>query len=109
MASLVDEHPELELVTPPSLSICCFRYRPPDASDDERLDRLNERIMTEVQVGGRAYLSNAILRDRFVLRACIVNFRTEAGDVRALLEEVVSVGRRLAEQAPARVPEQARG
>ncbi len=29
MGSLVDERPELELVTPVSLSICCFRYMPP--------------------------------------------------------------------------------
>ena len=112
LAALVEDHPELELATPPSLSICCFRYVPRDADrDDATIDRLNERIMTELQVGGRAYLSNAILHGRFLLRACIVNFRTEASDVRALLEEVVMLGRRLAGagSTPTRVPEQARG
>lgn len=110
MAALVEEHPELELATPPSLSICCFRFVPPgEPHDAQALDRLNEQIMTEVQVGGVAYLSNAILRGLFVLRACIVNFRTEASDVRALLDEVVAVGRRLTEHAGARVAERAGG
>jgi aromatic-L-amino-acid/L-tryptophan decarboxylase len=63
--------------------------------DDEYLNRLNERLMTELQVDGRAYLSNAILRGRFVLRACIVNFRTEATDVQALLDVVVDIGGRV--------------
>ncbi len=67
--------------------------------------------MTEVQVGGRAYLSNAILHGRFFLRACIVNFRTEASDVVALLDDVVDVGRRLHQEMrpAARVPEEAHG
>ncbi len=96
MGFLVEDHPELELATPVSLSICCFRYVPPDGRrNDAYLDRLNERIMTEVQIDGRAYLSNAILHGRFVLRACIVNFRTEAVDVEALLATVVEIGRRL--------------
>jgi glutamate/tyrosine decarboxylase-like PLP-dependent enzyme len=97
---LVDPHPELELAAPVSLSICCFRYVPRDLdregdAREEYLDHLNERIMTEVQVGGRAYLSNAVLRDRFVLRSCIVNFRTEENDVREMIDAVVEMGRRL--------------
>ncbi|MEX2556824.1 MAG: pyridoxal-dependent decarboxylase [Actinomycetota bacterium] len=96
MGSLLEDHPELELATPVSLSICCFRYVPPHGRrEDGYLDRLNERLMTEVQVDGRAYLSNAILHGRFVLRACIVNFRTEASDVEALLTAVVELGQRL--------------
>ena len=98
---LVDAHPELELATPVSLSICCFRYVPGDLdlrgdARERYLDHLNERIMTEVQVGGRAYLSNAVLRGRFALRSCIVNFRTEEADVRELIDTIVETGRALA-------------
>ncbi|TMK22097.1 MAG: aspartate aminotransferase family protein [Actinobacteria bacterium] len=100
MGELVVQHEELELATPVSLSVCCFRYVPaglaPDAAGREAyLDHLNERIMTEVQVDGRAYCSNALLRRRFFLRACIVNFRTEEPDVRALVDVVIEIGRRL--------------
>jgi hypothetical protein len=78
------------------LSICCFRYVPPDLpigdGREEYLDLLNERLMTEVQQGGRVLFSNAVLRGRFVLRACIVNFRTEAEDLDAVLDVAAEVG-----------------
>lgn len=97
LGDLVAERPELELVTPPSLGVCCFRFVPGDLSltGDAReayLDRLNARLMTDVQLDGRAYCSNAVLGNRFVLRACIVNFRTEAEDVEALVEVVCELG-----------------
>jgi glutamate/tyrosine decarboxylase-like PLP-dependent enzyme len=97
LGELVEEHPELELMTPPSLSICCFRYAPEPLRGDERaLDALNERLMTAVQRDGRVYCSNAVLDGRFCLRACIVNFRTEAERLELLVDVVVEQGRRLA-------------
>jgi hypothetical protein len=71
---------------------------------EDYLNELNERIMTEIQLDGRAYCSNAILGGRFVLRACIVNFRTEAQDVDALLDLTVELGARL--DADLRPPDQ---
>ena len=100
MGELVVADDELELATPVSLSICCFRFVPrgltlEGTARERYLDHLNERLMTEIQVDGRAYLSNAVLRRHFYLRACIVNFRTEEPDVRALLDVVVEIGARL--------------
>lgn len=96
LAELVTEHDDFELMTPPSLSICCFRYAPPHlVGDDERLDRLNERVMTAIQADGRTYCSNAVLGGRFCLRACITNFRTEGQDLELLLEVAVEHGERL--------------
>jgi glutamate/tyrosine decarboxylase-like PLP-dependent enzyme len=95
----VEEHPSFELVCPVGLSICCFRYVPPDLPPgegrDEYLDLLNERLMTEVQQEGRVFFSNAVLHGRFVLRVCIVNFRTEADDLDAVLEVAIETGARL--------------
>ncbi len=93
------ERPEFELVCPVGLSICCFRYVPPDLpaaeGRDEYLDVLNERLMTESQQEGRVFFSNAVLGGRFVLRVCIVNFRTEADDVEAVLDVAAEIGGRL--------------
>jgi aromatic-L-amino-acid/L-tryptophan decarboxylase len=97
LGELVDEHPDFELMAPVSLSICCFRYAPPALrGDDEALDRLNERVMTAVMGDGRVYCSNAVLNGRFCLRACIVNFRTEAEHLELLLEVAAEHGERLA-------------
>jgi glutamate/tyrosine decarboxylase-like PLP-dependent enzyme len=107
LADRVEAHDAFELATPARLSICCFRFAPPDLAKgtdgvEGYLDRLNERIMTEIQADARVYISNAVLGERFVLRACVVNFRTEAQDMDAVLEVAEEIGTRLdAELRPA--------
>jgi aromatic-L-amino-acid decarboxylase len=97
LGRLVEEHPSFELMCPVSLSICCFRYAPAALrGDDDALDRLNQRIMTAVMGDGRVYCSNAVLNGRFCLRACVVNFRTEAEHMELLLEVAAEHGDRLA-------------
>lgn len=100
---------DFELLAPVSLSICCFRYLPAELraklkeaeSEEEReaaeseLDRINTRVMHKVQRGGRAYVSNATLRGRFSLRACITNFRTTRADLDATLDVIRAAAREL--------------
>ena len=43
---------------------------------ESELDQLNTRVMHEVQRSGHAYVSNATIKGKFALRACIINFRT---------------------------------
>jgi hypothetical protein len=45
---------------------------------------------------GRVYPSNAFVDGRFVLRACIVNFRSEADHIEALIDLAVTIGDGLA-------------
>jgi aromatic-L-amino-acid decarboxylase len=102
LAQCIQQAPDFELLAPVDLSICCFRYVPAAirerfekaTNDEERrfveseLNRINELIMRRVQRGGRAYLSNAMLRGRFALRACIINFRTTRADIDLTLDTV---------------------
>jgi aromatic-L-amino-acid/L-tryptophan decarboxylase len=99
MGERVEEMQDFELSAPVGLSICCFRYAPPDlpegAEREEYLNVLNERLMTDIHLDGRVFCSNAVLEGRFVLRACIVNFRTEAEDVDAVLDVAAELGAKL--------------
>jgi len=93
-------HDELETVgQPPELSIACFRYVPRELRGNRGaeayLNSLNERLMAELQLGGRVFPSNAVIDGRFAIRACIVNFRTEVADLDALVDETIAHGRRL--------------
>jgi aromatic-L-amino-acid/L-tryptophan decarboxylase len=101
---LVEQSEDFELLAPVELSICCFRYVPADLRArlriakeaeaieiNDQLDKLNTRIMNAVQTGGRAYLSNASVRGRFGLRACITNFRTTCADIEETIEVVREV------------------
>ena len=67
------------------------------------LDRLNERLMGAIMADGRVYCSNAVIDGRFGLRACIVNFRTEAEDVERLLAVAAELGGEL-QAAAGRAP-----
>ncbi len=99
MADTVRSHPELALETQ-DLSITTFRYVPTDlrsqigAAETERhLDALNRTLLDRLQRGGEVFLSNAVINERYLLRACIVNFHTDRHDVEATAEIVARVGR----------------
>jgi len=96
---LFEAHPECEARSL-GLSITTFRYVPPeltagDARSESYLDELNEALLARLNGGGEAYLSNAVVGGRFLLRSCVVNFRTSLEDVEALPEIVVRHGREL--------------
>jgi aromatic-L-amino-acid/L-tryptophan decarboxylase len=61
----------------------------------EYLNQLNEAVLARTQQEGRVYLSNAVLDERFLLRACVVNFRTTSAHVREVPEIVADAGRRV--------------
>ena len=86
-------------MSPVTLSIACYRYVPDGLPDregrDGYLDLLNERLMGEIRRAGPSFPSNAEIGGRYCLRACIVNFRTEADDLDVLLDTTVALGRRL--------------
>jgi glutamate/tyrosine decarboxylase-like PLP-dependent enzyme len=93
----VGNHGELEPYRQ-NLSIATFRYRPAARQgrgdlDEEYLNALNQEILNRIQVGGEAFISNAVVDGRYYLRACIVNFRTTEADVRAVPGIVVKIGR----------------
>jgi glutamate/tyrosine decarboxylase-like PLP-dependent enzyme len=108
MAAAVDRHPELQLTTQ-DLSIATFRYVPPDLRAgigeplvEAHLDALNRTLLDRLQRGGELFVSNAVVGGRYVLRACIVNFRTSRADVEAVPEVVARAGRAVdAELRPA--------
>jgi glutamate/tyrosine decarboxylase-like PLP-dependent enzyme len=102
----VTDAPDFELLAPVELSICCFRYVPPRVRQEletagsqraaqlnESLDELNARVMHSVQRGGRAYFSNAVVRGRFALRVCVVNFRTTKADIDEMLQVIRDAAR----------------
>ena len=101
MYETAEAHLELEAVTH-NLSITTFRYVPKDLRERrdepdvaEYLNELNTAIVTEMQANGAVFLSNAVLDKRYVLRACIVNFRTTERDARMACEVAVTEGRKL--------------
>jgi aromatic-L-amino-acid decarboxylase len=92
---------ELELMAPVELSAVCFRYRGTGEASDETLNRRNAAILKRVVERGRVYFSNALLRRRFCLRACIVNHRTTDADIDAVVAEVLASAKETREHSEA--------
>jgi aromatic-L-amino-acid/L-tryptophan decarboxylase len=95
----VSAHPELEACTQ-ALSIATFRFVPPDLTDsvgvagtEDYLNELNRELLERIQSSGEAFVSNAVVHGRYLLRACIVNFNTREIDVDALPDLVARIGR----------------
>jgi len=98
---LAEKHPELEAVTQ-HLSITTMRYVPPEFRIDTTasqvfLNKLNEALVNELQHGGEVFLSNALVRQQYCLRLCIVNFRTSKKDIEDTIAIIVREGRRVYE------------
>ncbi len=92
----VREAPDFELLSPASLSVVNFRYRPADRSLDEAtLDDLNERIAEAISQSGEAHVPTTRVHGRTALRACFLHYENDAGDV----EHLMSLVRRLGQAA----------
>ncbi|GMV03901.1 MAG: L-2,4-diaminobutyrate decarboxylase [Gemmatimonadota bacterium] len=91
-------HPAFEAAGT-GLSITTFRYVPEALQDrvgrpdvEGYLNDLNKEIQARLERGGEVFVSNAVVGGRYLLRACIVNFRTDEADVRAIPHVVARVG-----------------
>jgi aromatic-L-amino-acid/L-tryptophan decarboxylase len=77
---------DFEMLAPVELSVFCFRHKPEGFAGD--LNEWNERVLLELQRQGGSYLSNAMVRGKFALRGCVLNYRTTERDMEILLEDV---------------------
>ncbi len=91
LASLVSDHPLLELMAPVPLSIVCFRFAPPGAPP-QTLDQVNGEIVAELQESGVAAPSTTRLKGALVIRANITNHRCRREDLEVLVAAVVAAG-----------------
>ncbi len=86
--------PEIEIVAEPQVTVVAWRWVP-EGADEAELDALNQRLLERINRRQRVYLTATRLRDCFVIRICVLSFRTHADrmeaalkDIRAALEEM---------------------
>lgn len=85
------------------LSITTFRYVPPELKSQSGeketetwLNHLNQAILNRIETSGDFFVSKAIIRSKFALRLCIVNFRTTEKDIDPFPAYVRKIGQELA-------------
>ncbi|MEQ8764465.1 MAG: aminotransferase class I/II-fold pyridoxal phosphate-dependent enzyme [Planctomycetota bacterium] len=82
----IRELPGIEIVAEPQLSVVAFRHRPEGMPDGKDLDAHNATVLERVNAGGRVFLTGTRLSGGFVIRFCVLSFRTH----RDRMEEAVS-------------------
>jgi glutamate/tyrosine decarboxylase-like PLP-dependent enzyme len=85
LADRIDAEPLLERMAPVALNIVCFRFRRGDDIDQAE-------IAADLQEAGIAAPSTTTIGGRVVIRAAIVNHRTRADDISALVDGVIVAG-----------------
>ncbi len=93
-AQQLETVPGIEIVAHPQLSVTAFRYHRQGCTEEQSND-LNRRLMQGVNERKRVYLTHAWLGGRFVVRICVVSFRTHLDRLRACLEDIRSEVARL--------------
>jgi len=101
LADVVRSEPAFELVTT-NLSIVTFRYVPPElrhrtreAAVEQYLNALNQALLDASQKAGAVFVSNAVVRGMYLLRACVVNFHTSMADVEMIPALLAPLAREL--------------
>ena len=79
--------PGIEIVAGPQLSIVAFRLVQPGL-DAEALDRLNRDLIARVNARQRIHISGTVLGGSFVLRICVLSFRTHLERLDEGLEDI---------------------
>ncbi len=95
LEEVVEASPDLELLAAGPLTSVCFRYVPASLrGDDDALDQLNQAIMSDVQLGGRAFLAGTDIHGRFALRSCALHYELDETHVAAIVDAVRDAGHR---------------
>ena len=78
---------ELEVVTDPQLTVVVFRLVRAGLTD-EQIDDLNIRLRDAINSSRRVLLTPTRLQGRYVIRICILSFRTHRDRIEACLAEI---------------------
>jgi glutamate/tyrosine decarboxylase-like PLP-dependent enzyme len=100
LAVCVEAADDFELVSAPVLSICCFRFVPPDFDTgaeqaEDYLNTLNHAVEMALAEDGRALVSGTELNGTRVLRACIASHPVTQDSVEETLFLLRHFGREL--------------
>ncbi|HTC50665.1 MAG TPA: aminotransferase class V-fold PLP-dependent enzyme [Steroidobacteraceae bacterium] len=92
IAAVAREHPNLELLMEPTLSICCFRYVGPGID----LDRLNRQLHRRMVRENRNIPSTTQVNGKLALRPCFIGARATLAQADSLVADVLRIGAEVA-------------
>ncbi|MEM9834760.1 MAG: aminotransferase class V-fold PLP-dependent enzyme [Bacteroidota bacterium] len=99
VASMLDDLPDWEVMTPAQIGITTFRFAPPAVSTDLQ-NKINSQLADHVMDEQGIVLSSTIIRGRTVLRMCTINPNTSFEDLEITLAYLDFVARKYYRELP---------
>ncbi|MCI0690544.1 pyridoxal-dependent decarboxylase [candidate division KSB1 bacterium] len=85
------EEPGFECLAAPDLSVITFRYRPQRGD----IETFNRRLLENIVKSKMLFLSSTLLNGAFVIRVCILSFRTHQAEVEEAFKIIKATAREL--------------
>jgi len=79
--------PDIEIIAEPQLTVVAFRLFRSGLAGDE-LNLLNRRLLDGINSRKRVFLTSTTLAGKFVIRICVVSFRTHKDRMEAAVEDI---------------------
>jgi len=93
-SSWIDSNSNFERLAPVHFSTVCFRYKP-EHLEENQLDKLNEKLMENINSTGKVFLSHTKLNGKFTVRMVAAGLRTEERHVRLAWEIIQQEAKKL--------------
>lgn len=94
LGKIITDHESLELLAPISMQIVCFRYHG-KLSDEEKINRLNQEILLQIQEKGMAVPSSTVISGKYAIRVNITNHRTKRIHLDKLIKNIIDIANEL--------------
>ncbi|MDP9048406.1 MAG: pyridoxal-dependent decarboxylase [Bacteroidota bacterium] len=98
----VQKQPLLELLTPVTMNIVCYRYNPGNM-DDEQLNILNQELLMRMHETGVAGPSSTMLKGKYAIRVAITNHRTRRKHLDEMVAGTIGIGHALMKEYEAKL------
>jgi len=85
------DDPGFECMAVPDLSVIAFRYRPKKGNVDD----FNRQLLKKIVKSKKLFLSSTLLNGEFVIRVCILSFRTHQAEVEEAFEIIQTAAQEL--------------
>ncbi len=96
--NFLEKDGRFEILAPVNFNLVCFRYLPPDISDEGRINEINKTVLEAINDTGEAYITHTKLKGKYTLRFVAGQTRVEKEHIDKFIRLLNEVTRQMEKQ-----------